>query len=214
MLGAYSDKVIEMTESAGESLNGRQRYWARYWVANGFNATAAARDAGYAAGACAQAGYANAHHRVVLAYVSELCADVDKRTETGADYLRVRLREMAELDIADIVDGDGWVLPIWQWPRAWRISVNALEVQEIIEQEGRTRDVVGVLKKIKLPDKLKVAELLGRHIGVRAWDKDAIEHNVTNNIMLVPNAASVDDWEAIAQQQQEVALNVASTPKS
>ena len=98
-------------------------------------------------------------------YVGELMAAREERLQYTADDVLRRLLEIDQLDIADIMADDGTLLPIVEWPRAWRTVISGFEVAEL----KSSTDVAGFLKKIKLPDKLKVIEMIGRHLGVSAF---------------------------------------------
>jgi len=89
---------------------------------------------------------------------------VQRAIETGqqAAYLLNRLQEISEMDAADILDDDGNIKPIRQWPKIWRQMISGLDVVN-------NPDTGVVLKKIKWPDKIKNLELIGRHIGVGAF---------------------------------------------
>lgn len=87
------------------------------------------------------------------------------RTNINADYVLHRLAEIDQLDVADIIDDAGNMLPIKQWPKSWRTSISGLDVHEMM-----TDDVMTVVRKIKWPDKLKNIELLGKHNSVRAFE--------------------------------------------
>lgn len=89
------------------------------------------------------------------------------RTNINADYVLHRLAEIDQLDVADIIDDAGNMLPIKQWPKSWRTSISGLDVHEMM-----TDDVMTVVRKIKWPDKLKNIELLGKHNSVKAFSQD------------------------------------------
>jgi phage terminase small subunit len=77
----------------------------------------------------------------------------------------------------------------------------------MFEGRGEDREMVGILKKIKWPDKVKNLELLGKHVSVMAF-KEQIDQKITatHNIMPVPSCTSVEDWEVAAKQQQSEVL--------
>lgn len=88
------------------------------------------------------------------------------RTQVDADYVLHRLHAIDQLDIADILDDAGNVLPVKQWPKVWRQSVTAADLHEM-----QTGDVMTVVRKIKWPDKLKTLELIGKHVSVKAFEE-------------------------------------------
>ena len=86
------------------------------------------------------------------------------------------LQSIATLDVKELFGDDGRLLPIDQWSQAARASVVGVEVFEEYEGRGDERVQTGWNKKVKLADKLKALELIGRNLG--AW-KDKVEHTGT-----------------------------------
>jgi len=102
--------------------------------------------------------------------IQELTNDRVKSVKIDADYVLKRLVEIDELDVIDILTDDGNVKPVKDWPKSWRTSISAFDAVAIQTAD----DAETVIKKIKLPDKVKNLELLGKHITVKAWDKDTV----------------------------------------
>lgn len=90
----------------------------------------------------------------VRAYYDEQLAARSKRTGIDADYVLQRLADIDQMDIADIHDDKGALLPVRQWPKIWRQMVKEVDM---------------ATGKIKLQDKLRTLELIGKHVGVRAF---------------------------------------------
>ena len=78
------------------------------------------------------------------------------------------------MDLLDIVNDDLTLRPLSQWPKAWCQYLSGFDLAEMFEGKGDSRAAVGILKKIKWPDKVKNLELLGRHHGVFT---DKFEHS-------------------------------------
>ena len=95
-----------------------------------------------------------------------------ERTKIDADYVLKRLVEIDQMDVLDIMDDDGNVKPLRDWPKIWRQYISNIETISMDDGEGW-------LKKIKWPDKVKNLELLGKHVSVGAF-KDKIEHTGPN----------------------------------
>jgi phage terminase small subunit len=77
------------------------------------------------------------------------------------------------MDVADIFTDDmAQLLPLSKWPKVWRNTLSHIEVGEMFEYMEGSKEAVGLLKKIRIPDKVKNLELLGKHTTVRCWDKD------------------------------------------
>lgn len=89
--------------------------------------------------------------------------------QIGAKYVLDRLKEIDELDILDIMQDDltGFKL-LSEWPKAWRISISGIDLMSMSGSDN----IETVIKKIKWPDKTKNLELIGRHVNVKAWEKE------------------------------------------
>lgn len=105
----------------------------------------------------------------VQEYLDKARAERAERCKVDSDYVLKRLVEIDELDVIDIIGDNGGLLPIREWPKPWRRYISGFDVAEIFEGKGDEREIVGVLKKIKWPDKLKNLELLGKHLKVGAF---------------------------------------------
>lgn len=129
----------------------------------------------------------------VAARIEELTAERNKRTKIDADWVLSRLSEEVDADVGDIIeivdcevggDEDDPVLmqsvklkPITEWPPIWRKSLVAgLKI-------GR-----GGIVEVKLTDRGKKLELIGRHVDVQAF-KDRVEHSADESMADVLRAA-------------------------
>lgn len=140
-----------MARREARRLTEQQKLWAKNYVANGYNATKAAISAGYAEKYASSRGYECSHNALVLQYVAELVAKIDEKLDIDATYVRDALHSIDNMRWSDVYDEDGVLLPMHQWPDAWQ----------------------KYSRKGEMPDKLKNLELLGKHVDVKAWDKDA-----------------------------------------
>lgn len=105
----------------------------------------------------------------VQARIAELVQAAAKRAEIDAAYVLKRLVEIDQMDVADILDDDGSVKAIARWPKIWRQYLSGMDLAEMYAGAGDDKQIVGVLKKIKWPDKVKNLELLGKHLNVGAF---------------------------------------------
>ena len=69
-------------------------------------------------------------------------------------------------DIKDALDSDGCVRPIEEIPEALRRTIAGIEVEELYEMHGREKVYIGRVKKIKLIDKTKAIEMLGKKLDM------------------------------------------------
>lgn len=132
-----------------------------------FNQTHAAVAAGYSEnGASVQGGrlLSNAKVAAALAFLIE---ERTKRTLIDADWLLERLAAEATADVSELYEQDGVSLkPVHHWPEVWRTGlVSGIKVEPKLQVEGVTLAVTD----LKLSDRLKRLELIGKHIGVQAF---------------------------------------------
>jgi phage terminase small subunit len=155
----------------------QQRFVDEYLI--DMNGTQAAIRAGYSAKT------ANEQAARLLANVNVSDAvqtAMDKRSERtaiNADWVLTRLAIEAEADLADLYDDNGNLLPVKQWPLIWRQGLVA--GVESVREKSRGDEELSVVDKIKISDRVKRLELIGRHVGVQAF-KDRIEHDVTDDL--------------------------------
>lgn len=138
--------------------------------------------------------------------IKQLREERAERTKVDADWLLTRLALEVTADLADLYSDDGNLLPVNQWPNIWRQGLVAgVETEQLYEYKDGQKVPAGVLKKIKLSDRVKRLELIGKHVDVQAF-KEKIDHDHgVVRVMPVPTCDNVDDWESQAQAQQKQA---------
>lgn len=149
----------------------QQRFVDEYLV--DLNATAAYGRAGYAAKG--NAAEVNAARLLRNAQVQQAVMGAQtkraERTQVTSDWVLSRLALEAEADLADLYDENGRVKPVHQWPLIWRQGLVAgIDIETIGEGAGH-------VTKIKISDRIKRVELIGRHVDIQAF-KDRIDHDV------------------------------------
>lgn len=149
------------------------------------NATQAAVRAGYSAKTAKQ----SAHQLMLRDDVAEAVAAAQearsKRTAVDADWVLKRLADAADADLADLYDDAGNLRPVHEWPIAWRRGLVAgIEVEELFEGRGEDREHIGRVRKVKIADRTKHLELIGKHVDVQAF-KEKVEHQ--GAITLIPS---------------------------
>jgi phage terminase small subunit len=132
------------------------------------NATQAAIRAGYSKKTASVIGNENLRIPYVGKKIKELIDKRSERTKVDADWVLKRLADEAEADVADLYDDNGKLKPVSQWPLIWRRGLVAgIETETEVDNKG---DVTRV-SKVKLSDRVKRLELIGKHIGVKAFEE-------------------------------------------
>ena len=156
-------------------LNDKQRLFVAEFLKD-LNATQAALRAGYSEKTAYSQGQRLLKHAEIAAALSEAAAARAERTQIDADWVLKRLADEADADIADLYDEAGALKPVKDWPEIWRKGLVAgVEVAEEFETVDGKKERVGVVRKVKLSDRIKRIELIGKHVSVQAF-KDTVEH--------------------------------------
>ena len=184
-------------------LTTKQELFCKEYIVD-LNASQAALRCGYSTKTAAAIGNENLQKPQIKTRIQELMQSRNERVDCDAKYVLNRLKEIDELDILDIMLDDlTGFKRLSEWPKAWRTSIGGIDLMTISGDDN----IESVVKKIKWPDKTKNLELIGKHVNVKAWDKEEQAVTVTSNIMPVPVADSVESWEESAKKQQEKALS-------
>lgn len=146
-------------------LTDKQRRFVDEYLVD-LNATQAAIRAGYSQRTARQMGDENLSKPDIAKAIQEAQALRSTRVQVDADYVLARMVEIDQMDVLDIMTDDMALKPVSDWPKAWRQYLSGFDLAELFEGRGEDRDLVGVMKKIRWPDKAKNLELLGRHLGM------------------------------------------------
>jgi phage terminase small subunit len=168
------------------------------------NGTQAAIRAGYSSkGAKVQASRLLTHDNV-LAALSEAQAKRSERTKIDADWVLSRLAEEANADIADLYDDDGALKPVKGWPPIWRKGLVAgIDVVEEYETVDGKKERVGTVRKLKLSERIRRIELIGKHVGVQAFrEKVSLENPDGSPIEQSPRDLAREIAFALAEGQR------------
>lgn len=178
------------------SLNDRQELFCIEYIKD-LNQTQAAIRAGYSQKTARSIGNRLLTNVDIQARIDVLKSQRVEEVKIDANYVLKRLLEIDSLDVADILDDENNLLPVKEWPKAWRTSVSAIDITEL----KSTEDFDSFLKKVKMPDKLKNLELLGKHIDVSAF-KERLELTGKDGNELVINVTSSDTKKGLERLQE------------
>jgi len=158
------------------------------------NGTQAARRAGYSAHTAVAIARENLLKPPIKAAVDKILAERSAKTKIDAAWLLTRLADEATADTADLYDENGNLKSIHDWPLIWRQGlVSGMDIEVLYEGKGRDKEAVGTLTKVKLSDRAKRLEMLGKHVNVQAFKEQL---DVTGKITLEQLvAASFEDAE-------------------
>lgn len=144
------------------------------------NQTQAAINAGFSPNTAAVKASVMMRDERIQKRIAELMEERNKRLRVSADYVLLRLVEIDQMDVLDILNDDGTLKPIRQWPKIWRTTLSGFDLSSTIMNMDET-SIETILKKIKWPDKVKNLELIGKHVDVNAF-KERLEVSGTVTI--------------------------------
>ncbi|EPG6523396.1 terminase small subunit [Klebsiella pneumoniae] len=159
-----------------------QEAYAQEYVKCPGNQTQAAINAGFSPKSAHVKASTMMRDERIQKRIAELMEERNKRLRVSADYVLLRLVEIDQMDVIDILDDEGGLKPISQWPKVWRTSISAVDINRIrMAMKDDEEDIESTLQKIKWPDKVKNLELIGKHVDVNAF-KERMEVNVNVTI--------------------------------
>jgi len=136
------------------------------------NGTQAAIRAGYSKKSADEIAAQLMARPHVKAAVDAAIAKRAEKTELDAEWVLRRLGLEADADLADLYDDANNLKPVKDWPKIWRLGLVAgVEVDELFEGYGEDRVQIGVTKKLRLSERLRRIELIGKHIRVNAFQE-------------------------------------------
>ncbi|MBA8585172.1 terminase small subunit [Escherichia coli] len=185
-------KTYKRKSTQFKPLTAMQEAYCQSYIKTPENQTQAAINAGFSPNTAAVKASVMMRDERIQKRIAELMEDRNKRMRVSADYVLMRLVEIDQMDVLDILNDDGGMKPIAEWPKVWRTSLSAMDIATIkttqasLQKENgeadlSVEDVEHILKKVKWPDKVKNLELIGKHVDVNAF-KERMDVNVNVTI--------------------------------
>lgn len=163
-------------------LTAMQEAYAQEYTKCPENQTQAAINAGFSHKTAAVKASVMMRDERIQKRIAELMEERNKRLRVSADYVLLRLVEIDQMDVIDILDDEGGLKPVSQWPKVWRTSLSAMDINRIrMAGKDGDDDIESTLQKVKWPDKVKNLELIGKHVDVNAF-KERLEVSGTVTI--------------------------------
>ncbi|EHH5170463.1 terminase small subunit [Escherichia coli] len=185
-------KTYKRKSTQFKPLTAMQEAYCQSYIKTPENQTQAAINAGFSPNTAAVKASVMMRDERIQKRIAELMEERNKRMRVSADYVLMRLVEIDQMDVLDILNDDGGMKPIAEWPKVWRTSLSAMDIATIKttqaslqkkngEADLSVEDVEHILKKVKWPDKVKNLELIGKHVDVNAF-KERLDVNVNVTI--------------------------------
>lgn len=161
------------------SLTKKQKSFVEEYLID-LNATQAALRAGYSEKTAKQMGTENLAKPVLKKAIEERLEKRSEATSINAEYVLKRHKEIDDMDIQDIfLDDLSGFKPLSEWPKVWRTTISGLDIAEMFEYNDGKKELSGLIKKIKWPDKVRNLELLGKHTDIGAYAEQIKTEDIT-----------------------------------
>ena len=138
----------------------QQRFVEEYLI--DLSAKKAAIRAGYSEKTANEIGAENLTKPSISEAIAKAKKERTDRVLADADYVLRRLVQIDKMDVLDILNNNGTIKPVSEWPLIWRQFISGIDISEL-------SDSAALVKKIKWPDKVKNLELIGKHVDVQAF---------------------------------------------
>lgn len=158
-------------EFSPDNLTPKQRMFCLEFLKD-MNGTQAAIRAGYSEKTARQIAAETLSKPDVADFIAQLQAERAEKTKIDAAWLLTRLAAEAAADEADLYDEHGNLLPVKDWPLPFRQGlVTGIETDGVAVTDPFTGEKVikSRVSKIKLADRARRLDMIGRHIGVQAF---------------------------------------------
>ncbi len=122
----------------------------------------------------------------VQEYISGKQKEIEKRTEVTQDMVIKELAKIAFMDIRKLYTENGQLRNVADIDDYTAGAISSLETLEEYDGYGDDREKIGDTQKVKLLDKTKALELLGKHLGmfndVNVNMKNAIQVELVDDV--------------------------------
>jgi phage terminase small subunit len=156
-------------------LTVRQKKFAKYYAATG-NGTQSAKKAGYSKKAAGVVAHETLQNPNVKKAIHEALEESLAKAQLKSDHVIEQLRRIAFADIGEAYLPNGQLKHPMEMDEITRAAVQSIEIDEITVAGGFK---IGDKKKLKLADKIKALELIGKSFGIF---KDVLETDNTHTI--------------------------------
>lgn len=106
-----------------------------------------------------------------------------KTLQVTANRIVSELADIGFIDVSQFFDSTGNLIQPDQWTKEMSHAVESFEVEEIWDKQTRGRKQIGILKKVKLHNKMQALEKLAKQLG-HYQDKVSIDinHRVSGSV--------------------------------
>jgi phage terminase small subunit len=140
-----------------------------------FNATRAAKAAGYSGRSATEIGSENLRKLHIQERINELRENTGKTFNITRERIAQELARIAFADIRNLFDDvSGDLVPPYELSDDAAAVIGSIEIDALYDGVGKDRTQIGLTKKVKTWEKTKALEALNRMMGFNAPDEKKI----------------------------------------
>jgi len=206
-------------------LTAKQQIFADRYVENS-NATQSAIDAGYPKTSASVQGYENLRKPHIALYIKFRREEVAKRLGWDKNRVLEHLGSEVVADLADLYDENNHLKPITDWPMPFRQGlVESVIVTAEYDGRGPDRTQIGTITKLKLKSRQRSIELIGRHIGIAAFqtngatpepsqddELEGLRNDLEGTALTPPDIRQPIDITPTTQEEEDIPEDVLAEP--
>lgn len=156
------------------ALSAKQELFCQRYLID-FNATKAAKEAGYSEDTASEIGWENLRKPKIQERIAEIRQGIGNKFNITKERLAQELSRIAFSDLRTAFDEDGSLLTPDKWPDDLASTISSIETDQIFEWVDNVKIQIGVTKKIKVWEKTKAIEALCRLMGFNEPEKITIK---------------------------------------
>lgn len=162
------------------SLTDKQQAFVNEYIVDFIGSQAAIR-AGYSAKTAEVQASKLLRNPNVSGAVADAIESRTKRTQIDADWVLKQAAEAFTCDLSRLYDERGDLRPVHEWPKEIMPIIGGVEIEALYEGSGKERVQIGRVKKLKLTERLKLLETIGKHVNVQAF-RERVEHDLSDGV--------------------------------
>jgi phage terminase small subunit len=128
------------------------------------NGTKAAERAGYSSKSAPVQAHRLLRNDKVQAEIQNLMDERGTRLEITADIVLQELAKLALYDPRKLFNSDGSPKHITELDKNTAVAISGFDVHELFDGDGEQKHAYGLMKKIRLADKIRALEQIGKHL--------------------------------------------------
>lgn len=181
-------------------LEPRQELFCQEYIKD-FNGTQAAIRSGYSVASAKEIASENLTKPNIAAKIKELKDNIFAAVGITQHRIYTELRRLALVDVSGIFDENGALKSLTDMDADTRAAIVGIEVDDIFEWVGNTKQNIGQTKKVKLADKLNA---IAQIVKIAGW-ASAEKHELSG-----PNGGPVES--KLSDTQFDLLLNKIHAP--